>query len=68
MPKVTISVFQELIRRGVMKNALSGRDEKWLRVMLTFLKRHLGDPNFAATVIDIISMLIGKHKYIAYTP
>ncbi|XP_072050689.1 U3 small nucleolar RNA-associated protein 15 homolog [Amphiura filiformis] len=58
MPKVTISVFQELIRRGVMKNALSGRDEKWVRVMLTFLKRHLGDPNFAATVIDVISMLI----------
>ena len=63
MPSVTISVLQELIRRGVIKNALAGRDEKWVRILLTFLKKHIGDPNFAATAIDVISMLIGECNF-----
>ena len=57
-----MSILQELIRRGVIKNALAGRDEKWLRIMIAFLKKHITNPNFASTVIDITNMLLGEFK------
>ncbi len=47
-PEVTVSILQELIRRGVIKNALAGRDEKWLRNMIAFLKKHITNPNFSS--------------------
>ncbi|XP_022110346.1 U3 small nucleolar RNA-associated protein 15 homolog [Acanthaster planci] len=62
-PEVTVSVLQELVRRGVIKRALAGRDEKWLRIMIAFLKKHITNPNFAGTVIDITNMLLD-----IYTP
>ncbi|XP_026549263.1 U3 small nucleolar RNA-associated protein 15 homolog, partial [Notechis scutatus] len=36
-PEVTVAVMQELNRRGTLKNALAGRDEKQLSVLLSFL-------------------------------
>lgn len=38
-PEVTVAVMQELNRRGTLKNALAGRDEKQLSVLLSFLIR-----------------------------
>uniref|UniRef100_A0A8C9RVF8 U3 small nucleolar RNA-associated protein 15 homolog n=1 Tax=Scleropages formosus TaxID=113540 RepID=A0A8C9RVF8_SCLFO len=40
-PEVTVAVIQELNRRGTLKNALAGRDEKGLSILLSFLIRHL---------------------------
>ncbi|KAG9355047.1 hypothetical protein JZ751_001760 [Albula glossodonta] len=36
-PEVTVAVMQELRRRGTLKNALAGRDERSLSVLLSFL-------------------------------
>ncbi|XP_033634778.1 U3 small nucleolar RNA-associated protein 15 homolog [Asterias rubens] len=62
-PEVTVSVLQELVRRGVIKSALAGRDEKWLRNMIAFLKKHITNSNFSSIIIDITNMLLD-----IYTP
>jgi U3 small nucleolar RNA-associated protein 15 len=38
-PQVTISVMQELIRRGNIQAALAGKDEKSLSVLVKFIQR-----------------------------
>ena len=38
-PDITVSVLQELIRRGGIKAALAGRDEKSLAIILKFLQK-----------------------------
>jgi hypothetical protein len=38
-PEVTVSVLQELIRRGGIHSALAGRDEKSLGIILKFLQK-----------------------------
>lgn len=38
-PEVTISVIQELIRRGALRSALAGRDESSARLILKFLQK-----------------------------
>ena len=38
-PDVTVSVLQELIRRGGIKAALAGRDEKSLSGVIRFLQK-----------------------------
>uniref|UniRef100_A0A670JQU1 U3 small nucleolar RNA-associated protein 15 homolog n=1 Tax=Podarcis muralis TaxID=64176 RepID=A0A670JQU1_PODMU len=57
-PEVIVTVFQELNRRGTLKNALAGRDEKQLSVLLSFLIRHVTDARFAPVLINIAEMII----------
>ncbi|XP_071494279.1 U3 small nucleolar RNA-associated protein 15 homolog [Diadema antillarum] len=57
-PEISFSIFRELIRRGVVHSALSGRDRRWLCIVLTFLKKHLPDTNYTSTVIDITDILL----------
>ncbi|XP_063955936.1 U3 small nucleolar RNA-associated protein 15 homolog [Lytechinus pictus] len=57
-PHVTFSLLQELIRRGVVKSALSGRDDRWLCIILTFLKKHISDTNFTPIAVDISNILL----------
>ena len=38
-PDITVSVLQELIRRGGIKAAVAGRDEKSLAIILKFLQK-----------------------------
>ncbi|XP_072437755.1 U3 small nucleolar RNA-associated protein 15 homolog isoform X1 [Chiloscyllium punctatum] len=66
-PEVTTGVMQELNRRGVLQNALAGRDEKQLSVLLSFLIRNVVDPRFtsvlvnvAEIIVDIYSSVIGE--------
>ncbi|XP_060692136.1 U3 small nucleolar RNA-associated protein 15 homolog [Hemiscyllium ocellatum] len=66
-PEITTGVMQELNRRGVLQNALAGRDEKQLSVLLSFLIRNVVDPRFTAVlvhvaeiVVDIYSSVIGE--------
>ncbi|XP_018099908.1 U3 small nucleolar RNA-associated protein 15 homolog isoform X2 [Xenopus laevis] len=40
-PEVTVAVMNELKRRGTLKNALAGRDEKELSDLLIFLLKYL---------------------------
>ncbi|XP_059500780.1 U3 small nucleolar RNA-associated protein 15 homolog [Stegostoma tigrinum] len=70
-PEVTTGVMQELNRRGVLQNALAGRDEKQLSVLLSFLIRNVVDPRFtpvlinvAEIIIDIYSSVIGESSLV----
>lgn len=40
-PEVTVSIIKELNRRGVLANALAGRDEKEITRVLNFLIRYV---------------------------
>ncbi|XP_015269075.1 PREDICTED: U3 small nucleolar RNA-associated protein 15 homolog [Gekko japonicus] len=57
-PEVAVAVIQELNRRGTLKNALAGRDEKQLTVLLNFLIRHVTDARFAPVLINVAEMII----------
>ncbi|XP_020366968.1 U3 small nucleolar RNA-associated protein 15 homolog isoform X1 [Rhincodon typus] len=70
-PEITTGVMQELNRRGVLQNALAGRDEKQLSVLLSFLIRNVVDPRFtpvlinvAEIIIDIYSSVIGESSLV----
>lgn len=39
-PEITVAVMQELNRRGTLSNALAGRNESQLNVLLDFLIRY----------------------------
>lgn len=57
-PQTTISVMQELIRRGNIKAALAGKDEKSLSILIKFIQRNISNPNFTATLTDISNILL----------
>uniref|UniRef100_T1E5L8 U3 small nucleolar RNA-associated protein 15 homolog n=1 Tax=Crotalus horridus TaxID=35024 RepID=T1E5L8_CROHD len=57
-PEVTVAVMQELNRRGTLKNALAGRDEKQLSVLLSFLIRNVTDARYAPVLINVAEMII----------
>ncbi|CAM9153902.1 unnamed protein product [Bubo scandiacus] len=57
-PEVTVAVMQELHRRGTLRSALAGRDEKQVNLLLTFVARRVIEPRFTSvlvTVADIIT-------------
>ncbi|XP_067838824.1 U3 small nucleolar RNA-associated protein 15 homolog [Heptranchias perlo] len=58
-PEITIGVMQELNRRGTLQNALAGRDEKQLSILLSFLIRHVVDPRFTPVLINVAEIIIG---------
>ncbi|KAM9330133.1 U3 small nucleolar RNA-associated protein 15 homolog [Gastrophryne carolinensis] len=57
-PEVTVAVMQEINRRGTLKNALAGRDEKQLHSILTFLLNHLVEPRFAPILINVAEQVL----------
>lgn len=57
-PEVTVAIMQELNRRGTLKNALAGRDEKQLSLLLGFLLRHAVEPRFAPVLIHVAELLV----------
>ncbi|NP_001011103.1 U3 small nucleolar RNA-associated protein 15 homolog [Xenopus tropicalis] len=70
-PEVTVAVMNELKRRGTLKNALAGRNEKQLSDLLIFLLKHLVNPQFvpillnvAEHIIDIYSPVVGQSSVI----
>uniref|UniRef100_A0A8C9T592 U3 small nucleolar RNA-associated protein 15 homolog n=1 Tax=Scleropages formosus TaxID=113540 RepID=A0A8C9T592_SCLFO len=57
-PEVTVAVIQELNRRGTLKNALAGRDEKGLSILLSFLIRNVVDSRFAPILLTVAEMVL----------
>nr|XP_033785155.1 U3 small nucleolar RNA-associated protein 15 homolog isoform X1 [Geotrypetes seraphini] len=57
-PEIAVAVMQELNRRGTLKNALAGRDERQLSVLLTFLLRNIIQPRFAPVLIHVAELII----------
>ncbi|KAM8961750.1 U3 small nucleolar RNA-associated protein 15 homolog [Pelodytes ibericus] len=57
-PEITVAVMNELKRRGTLKNALAGRDEKQLSLLLTFLLKNLVEPRFAPILVNVAEQII----------
>ncbi|XP_072216077.1 U3 small nucleolar RNA-associated protein 15 homolog [Excalfactoria chinensis] len=56
-PEVTVAVMQELIRRGTLRSALAGRDEKQISLLLTFVTRRVIEPRFTPVLITVADMI-----------
>ncbi|XP_006627225.1 U3 small nucleolar RNA-associated protein 15 homolog [Lepisosteus oculatus] len=63
-PEVTVAVIQELNRRGTLKNALAGRDEKSLTNLLNFLIRYMVDPRFTPVLVDAAEMVLEIYRHV----
>ncbi|XP_059179356.1 U3 small nucleolar RNA-associated protein 15 homolog [Physella acuta] len=57
-PEVTVSVMQELIRRGHIRAALSGRDDNSLLMVLRFIHKNLSNPAFMSTLMDVFNLIL----------
>ncbi|CAH1797851.1 unnamed protein product [Owenia fusiformis] len=57
-PEVTISVIQELIRRGGIKPALAGRDEKSICRIIKFIQKFICKSQFTPVLIDVSTMVL----------
>ncbi|XP_023678962.1 U3 small nucleolar RNA-associated protein 15 homolog [Paramormyrops kingsleyae] len=57
-PEVTVAVMQELNRRGTLKNALAGRDERSLSTLLSFLIGNIVDSRFTPTLVIVAEMIL----------
>lgn len=62
-PHITVAIFQELVRRQGIVQALSGRDGKFLINILKFIIRNIGNIRFGRVLLEISNVLIGTlHK------
>ncbi|NXS68826.1 UTP15 protein, partial [Pandion haliaetus] len=56
-PEVTVAVMQELHRRGTLRSALAGRDEKQIDLLLTFVARRVIEPRFTPVLVTVADMI-----------
>ncbi|KAJ7399004.1 U3 small nucleolar RNA-associated protein 15 like protein [Pitangus sulphuratus] len=56
-PEVTVAVMQELHRRGTLRSALAGRDEKQVNLLLTFVARRVIEPRFTPMLVTVADMI-----------
>ncbi|XP_010160901.1 U3 small nucleolar RNA-associated protein 15 homolog, partial [Antrostomus carolinensis] len=56
-PEVTVAVMQELHRRGTLRSALAGRDEKQINLLLTFVARRVIEPRFTSVLVTVADMI-----------
>ncbi|XP_062905300.1 U3 small nucleolar RNA-associated protein 15 homolog [Mobula hypostoma] len=66
-PEVTVGVMQELKRRGTLQNALAGRNEKQLAVILDFLIRNVVKPRFTSILVNVAEIIIGVYSSVIGT-
>ncbi|KAJ3603749.1 hypothetical protein NHX12_028490 [Muraenolepis orangiensis] len=60
--EVPVAVIKELDRRGTLKNALAGRDEKELNQLLSFVVANLIDSRFTAILTTTAEMLLDIYQ------
>lgn len=58
-PHITVALFQELARRQGIVQALSGRDGKFLIMVLKFIIRNIGNIRFGRVLLHIANILMG---------
>lgn len=61
-PEITVSLFQELIRRKVLHSALAGREERNLINILKFLIKNIGDARFTLTLIEVGNIFMSVYE------
>ncbi|XP_078660669.1 U3 small nucleolar RNA-associated protein 15 homolog [Branchiostoma floridae x Branchiostoma belcheri] len=59
--EVTVGVIEELIRRGSIREALAGRDEKGLELLLTFLCRWTCEEKYCRVLLDVTTLVIDMY-------
>ncbi|XP_022184719.2 U3 small nucleolar RNA-associated protein 15 homolog [Nilaparvata lugens] len=57
-PPVTVSIFQELIRRKGFHQAIAGSDSATINRFIKFVWKHLGDYRFTRTLIDVTNIFL----------
>ncbi len=62
-PETTHAVLGELRRRGALRAALAGRDERGLAPILNFVGRHVGDPRFSELAIEVAGEILGQGSF-----
>jgi U3 small nucleolar RNA-associated protein 15 len=55
---IVIAVLEELVQRGGLRIALSGRDHHSLEPILSFAVRQIDNPQNAAIVIDLANFIL----------
>lgn len=53
-PAAVTALLRELLRRGGIRAALAGRDEGQLEPLLSFAARHVVDPKYSPTIVQVI--------------
>uniref|UniRef100_A0A3Q4I0D9 U3 small nucleolar RNA-associated protein 15 homolog n=1 Tax=Neolamprologus brichardi TaxID=32507 RepID=A0A3Q4I0D9_NEOBR len=61
-PEITVAVIKELDRRGTLKNALAGRDERGLSQLLNFIIGNLVDARFTPVLVTAAEMILDIYK------
>ncbi|KAM9810732.1 U3 small nucleolar RNA-associated protein 15 homolog [Neosynchiropus ocellatus] len=61
-PEIPVAVVKELDRRGTLKNALAGRDEKAVSQILNFLIGNMVDPRFAPILVKAAEMILDIYQ------
>jgi len=61
-PEVCVGVLLELERRGTLKNALAGRDEKSLVTIQKFLLKYISNPQFSPILHKVADMLMDIYE------
>lgn len=57
-PIVVVSVMQEIVHRGGIRTAISGRDEIALEPLLQFLVNYINNPRYSSLLLDICSIVL----------
>ena len=57
-PNYCLCLFYD--RRGGLISALSGREDRTLTPILTFLARYINDPAYTEVLIHVTHVLLGK--------
>jgi U3 small nucleolar RNA-associated protein 15 len=58
---VVVSVVEELVQRGGLRIALSGRDHHTLEPILSFAVRQIDNPQYATVVIDLANFILDMY-------
>lgn len=59
-PHVTVALFQELVRRQGLIQALAGRDGKSLVNVIKFLIKYIGNIRYGRVLLHVANVLMGK--------
>ena len=61
-PAVVASMLEELVARGALNTALSGRDDVALEPIMSFLIKYISNPRYSKLLICVCTELIGIYS------
>uniref|UniRef100_A0A6B2L3E6 U3 small nucleolar RNA-associated protein 15 C-terminal domain-containing protein n=1 Tax=Arcella intermedia TaxID=1963864 RepID=A0A6B2L3E6_9EUKA len=63
-PFVTINLFEELMKRGALENALAGRSELELTKILDFIHKYINHPLYSACVVRVFNHVLDYYAHV----